>query len=166
MLSVIDLKERRFSHSTKLEEFEGDLETVDFLDFEPTGTSDIDNRPLGTLLFTSDRNTHLFTAELFDFSDGLTVQKQGHLCFKKDKTPKLMKIVEKSYTIFLVNTSAPFKLYVVKVAPISSPTKQLEIQALNKRFTYLYEVGLSFDPMLNGPKYFDCYLHEKKDTYM
>jgi hypothetical protein len=37
---------------------------------------------------------------------------------------------------------------------------------MNKRFTYLYETTLHFNPILNEPKYFDCYLQEKKNTYM
>jgi hypothetical protein len=142
------------------------LERVFFKYFSEEGnqTSQIDERPLGTLIFTAENNTVLYTAELYSLNNGLMVSKHNQLTFKKDKTPKIIKFVESSNLIFLLNEQAPYKLYSVKVEPLTGKHNELEMQALTKSFTYIYETSLSFDPKLNNPVDFDCYLQEKKNS--
>jgi hypothetical protein len=126
--------------------------------------SQVDERPLGTLIFTAENNIILYTAELFNLNSGLTVSKHNQLTFKKDKTPKIVKFIEGSNLIFLLNEQAPYKLYSVRIEPLADKNNELEMQALTKSFTYIYETSLSFDPKLNNPIDFDCYIQEKKNS--
>lgn len=40
--------------------------------------------------------------------------------------------------------------------------EDIDVQALTKRFSYIYETSLSFADKINNPVYFDCYLQERK----
>jgi len=122
---------------------------------EPWKNSEVESFPSGTLIFTAEGNTTLYTAELHIVADELVIFQNCQLVFQKDKSPKILKFIESSNTIILLNEQAPQKLFIVKLEAADSNVSEMGIQGAKKYFSYIYETSLSFDPKLNNVIDFD-----------
>ena len=158
MVSVIDLVNVSIISQMQLNQFKEDIEGIYYKNFSQEGASKTtasDGEPPGTLILTAEGNSILYTAELYNFPEGLIISKNRQLVFKKDKTPKLLKFLDNENFFFLVNKTAPYLMYAIKLEAFYDPTRELEMQARNKRFSYIYETSLSFAEKLTDPVDFD-----------
>ena len=164
IISILDFSTRWIVDKIELEDFTDEIERIFYKDFTQSKNEaeDIDVRCDGTLILTAENNTILYTAEMFSFLSGFKINKNNQLVFKKDKTPKLIKFFESKNLIFLINNSMPYKMYWIQIDKINRFSEDIDVQALTKRFSYIYETSLSFTDKINNPVYFDCYLQEKK----
>lgn len=156
-IAVINYWTRKIIAETHLDEFSEEIEHIYFKDFNEgtKRTNELDESPEGTLILTAENNTVLYTAEIYYINKALMIDMNRQIVFKRDKTPKLLKFVESSNFLFLINQVMPYKLYAVKIEAINNTGKLLEMQAINKTFSYIYETTLSFTEKLNCPLDFD-----------
>lgn len=160
-ISIIDFETMQIVESTVLDEFGEDIESIYFKDFNAVAQlNEIDRQPQGSLILTAKDNRILYTAEIYSMSDKVVIQTNRQVILDGGK--KVMKIIDGSDLIFLVETQAPFKLFVIKVEAVNNTGKPLEMQAINKQFSYIYEFALELSEKLIEVLDFDVYLQEKK----
>lgn len=116
--------------------------------------------PEGTLILSNKDNTAFYTAECFYILHSLKIQLYNTFIFEKDKTPKIVQYNSQQNLLFLVDTEAPFKLYALNIA-LEEENDELETQAKNKWFRYVYETNLEMACDLTKITSFDLYLQEK-----
>lgn len=77
LLTIVDFQQTALTHQVQLEDFAEEIQQIYFKDFneaEYGDSQDLNNRPMGTLILTAENNTLLYTADLYNQFNTLTIK--------------------------------------------------------------------------------------------